>query len=331
MSVDNGAVGKIPTGMACQAVLRASSDGILIEYANCVSACLTLTDKWLTWDPPIPHGGSVHSTNSFLSGMTSCPVVAGGGASELCVSLLFRELAARCRDSEGSTCAVAVDCPRTGSGRSEEGTLQGECSCARGPPPAADAGPWSPPMGGIVSCGGATDRAVARALTSCGSRMSKAFDVLEAATAIIPRVLLENVCPHSGPNPSSSSSSSSQECLRKNQPSARRRLEHTLEMLHAGGLHSAGLVVRTGAIEGQRSDTRCSWDGVEPTVTFSCGLTAGVVHPLAVKYGMLVALLDAMITSLRLGGVVRCRGRFAGRLTAAEGIEDGDDSSGEDE
>ena len=324
----DGAVKGTPTGLACQAVLRAPSDEILIEYSNCLSSCLTLTHKWLTWDPPIERGGRVDPANlspHHQSGMSSCPVVAGGGASELCVSLMCRELAIRCRYFEGDT--FAGGCARTGPIKGETGAAGREYSCARRPSPAADAEPWPPAAGGIVSCRGATDRAVRRALASGGTlgrgRLSKAFNVLEAATAVVPRVLLENSCSGSWKNPSFRS----QEHLHGNQPSDGLRLEHTLESLQADGLHSVGLVVGTGAIEGEQYDARCPWSGVEPMVSLACGLKAGVVHPLAVKYGMLAALLDAMITSLRVGGVVRCRGRFSGRLRAGEAIEEGDVSS----
>ncbi|CAM9186517.1 unnamed protein product, partial [Laminaria digitata] len=206
---------------------------------------------------------------------------------------------------------LAGGCARTGSVRDETGAPGAACSCARGSSPAVDAEPWSPATSTSFSCRGATDRAVRRAWSSGGMlgrrKTSKAFDVLAVATAVIPRVLLENSCSGSGQNPYSRS----QERLHGHQASAPIRLEHTLERLQADGLDSVGLVVRTDALENEYSDARCTLSGVEPMASLSCGLTAGVVHPLAVKYGMLVALLDAMIASLRVGGVVRCRGIFA--------------------
>lgn len=326
-------------GLACQVVLRAPSDGLLIEYASCVSRCLALTLKWLEWEPPSGCVRAISVAGSLENQPRSdlCLVVAGGGAFELSLHLLFQKLAACCRVLEDNK-----RCCRSGGGSGDgvgiawqrSGVARG---CSLASQPTEDVELTSELSTPRVDAGGIAGSAVQGAFARSGhggGKISVAFDVLAAAMAVVPRVLLENASTAFCPGKPKQTHETAQ-------PSSVFQLLHTLKSLHAEGLHSAGLVVRTEttkiagrgmwSIADGRFHPRCTPNKAEPMVSVSCNVLASVVHPLAVKYGMLVAFFDTMIASLRVGMVVRCRGRFATSSRSGVTGNGGGESSEEEE
>lgn len=363
------------TGLACQMVLRAPSDGMLAEYAGSISRLLTLASKWLEWDPPRYHqlGGTTSSETGSISSArdewrTVCPVVAGGGASEVSLHLLFRDLAGKCSSPGYTPTRYLSD--RTQNNATQEGRCP-PCGIHEQRPAAlVYSKNAAKAVGGDTATMHQTspDRRCAQTDSTMhstsrvstkdpedptrpqgegtGNKMlSAAFSVLAVAMSALPDVLLENAtCDHVA-------HSGGQSC----QPNSRRvtrrhsvfELRHTLNQLHSDeNRNSTGLVITTtgtsddsspeppGAARVSSYHPSSSCDNWPPFLSFSCGLKAGVVQPLAMKYGTVLALLEAMAATLRVGGVVRCR-RKLGRTF--RGIGDGksgnvrDDQESDDE
>lgn len=325
-----------PPGLACQVVLRAPGDGMLTEYASCVSRCLRTTLAWLEWDPP---GGST----------TACMVAPGGGASEISLHLLFRDLAIHqptlggegrpscngdgggLEEAEHRRLRVEGGPPLVSSSKVEDKLPDDKQSTATG---CIDIGNGIKSRTADTSAGRVEAAWEAVGGGEGGDRgVRLAFSVLAAALAVVPRVLLQNasVVPHF-----SKPSHSEKQGGATTQFSSLVRLEHTLKSFHAKhGRSSTGLVLRpardaTGLVGNEPFSRGTKPQEKEAMASLSCALEAGIVHPLAVKYGMLVALLDALISSLRVGEVVNCRGRL--RLLRVAGSDSEECySSGEDE
>lgn len=297
---------ELPPGLACQVVLRAPSDGILVEYAACMSRCLTLTLKWLEWNPPVNGFVTANPVDASPGtfGLGSCPVVAGGGASELSLNLLFRKLSVRCKKLEGDRLDSSKDVSSPLLSQARGSGLPNELLC-----PDDNTSPYARGADAALKAAFENDRGSFRS-------MSMAFDVLAAAMLVIPRALLENTCAES------KAIRSNADTRQAARPSMLFGIEHALKNRHAvEGLSSVGFLVGTsqnvvaGEKPGAIGDGLCpgrTSAGRESLLSLTCGLKAGVVHPLAVKYGTLAAFLDALIISLRVGGVVECRGRVVG-------------------
>lgn len=332
-------------GLACQVVLRAPSDGILIEYASSLSRCLTLTLRWLEWDTP--SRCIITNPSSFSIGNqsepASCLVVAGGGASELSLHLLFRELATR---SKAPVCSESTinseDMPRDG-GREEWTWLSAADRGSTATQPASGVElpsrlttPRTPTQLGNFLDAAFRERFPDETDVGGAGRRSLAlaFDVLAEAMAVVPRSLLGNAYGA----PYNRTPTQSTRFIETRRPPQLFRLEHTLKNMHAEGQFSAGLEVRktaigvaerpTGSIGIERFYAQPLPDKTEGMIALSCGLKRGVVHPLVVKYGMLAGLLDAMIISLRVGGVMMYRGKLNGTLEESKRGEEVGESSG---
>lgn len=366
------------TGLACQVVLRAPTDGMLAEYACSVSRLLTLTLSWLEWDPPIhprPQRTTAATTELYSAGSTSlpaCPMVAGGGASEVSLHLLFKDLADKCAMRGGTPSHVATD--QTQHEATEKRTLPQ--SWGEPEPPTATARQKdtkkgvgrSPPtryrtgpdyhdgrvkrLTETMSCEPNADVDFIRQAGggAVDGSLSAAFSVLAAAMSVLPDTLLENAFATSNRPTTSGSRNGAPGGGRATGGRCRLQFRHALDRLHSvEGQKSTGLVVTTSGIHGELVSVTSGKAGLYsqhpsesigkgmPHLFFSCGLKAGVVQPLAVKYGTLVALLEAMTTSLRISGVVRCH-RKLGRAVGGGGgtkshrkVEDNHGDSSDDE
>lgn len=337
-----------PPGLACQVVLRAPGDGMLIEYVSCVSRCLLTMLAWLEWDPPSGSTVACPTAPDAPASFGSCMVAPGGGASETSLHLLFRDLALHHPTLGGNeghpSCSgdgagrEDTDCPRSeGGSPSISQPKNGDKFPDDDQPTAIEGvgvregirrGPGDTPVCNVKA---AWEAVGGEGGSDHGVRL--AFSVLAAALAVIPRVLLQNASAVSHP---SKPSHSERQGRAKSQLSSLARLERTLKCSHANhGRSSTALVFRpardtTGLAADDSFSLGAATQGREAVVSLSCALEAGVVHPLAVKYGMLVALLDALISSLRVGEVVNCRGRLE-QLRVAGGDGERCYSSDEDE
>lgn len=338
--------------LACQLVLRAPSDGILAEYATTVSRSIALTLKWLEWDPPsiqrrvLPGNPSRVTNNSLIPNLSSpCAVVAGGGASEFSLRLLFERLAARSSYSAGAAKSNAYRQERdvgkdqvatplnTGvENRSRLPRGPGDTVSGSGSPGGLKSGidgcihPVKLSMGAVhrvqpEAIGIGTDESGAR---GSNTNLSSAFSVLAAAVSVIPDALFANASLIAGnTNTGGSKHQSAGESLAGGRSLF--RLRHDLKRLHdCDGAASTALIVRMpGGIKLESGmliddytigdstadcDDRPRFDQPTPYISLKCGLEAGVVQPLALKYCSLVALIEAMASMLRIGGVVRVRG-----------------------
>lgn len=316
-----GEEGDTPIGLACQVMLRAPCDGVLAEYNTCVRRFLTLTLKWLEWDPPLIGRVMPNPRHNDCagSGAELCPVVAGGGAFELSLSCILRELA-----KMSKSCVGVRDIGKDSNAETAMGkTLaRGEIPSPTRPSPIFETTEF-------LSNPGRIDEAAIAALQSymtVHNEVSMAFNVLATAVEAVSRALTENACiaPH--------------RCERE-------RLNGKLGPPFPR-LRSDSLLTRRYAMEGRCSadlDTRMAAEaevagavGSSPrinrhyqTMSLSSGLAMGVVHPLAAKYGAVVALLDVVVAALRVSGVVACTGRFDRGSIGGEGAEDGDTTEDE--
>lgn len=325
-----------PPGLACQLVLRAPGDGMLTEYVSCVSRCLRTTLAWLEWDPP---GGST----------TACMVAPGGGASEISLHLLFRDLASH-HPTPGGEGHPSCNGDGGGLEEAESRRLRVEGGPPLVPPSKVEdklPDDKQSTATGRIDVGDAIKRKTADTLADRvkaawevvgggegGDRgVRLAFSVLAAALAVVPRVLLQNA---SAVSHSSKPSHSERQGGATTEFPSLVRLVHTFKSFHAKhGRSSMGLVLRpardaTGLVGDEPFSRGTKPQEKEAMASLSCALEAGIVHPLAVKYGMLVALLDALISSLRVGEVVNCRGRLR-LLPVGGGDSEEYCSSGEDE
>lgn len=374
-------------GLSCQVVLRAPSDGMLAEFTACLSRWLALTLKWLEWDPPGSSGGA-HTSNGLTAATSSIPpssqlpclVVAGGGASEVSLSILFRDIALQFVDLNGSRATngggygsssyndAGEACyhrePRTGQGEEQKTSTprrdankhlpfvspkQREGDCYDNPALEGFYGGGTARTPSVVS----TD--TAREDVRHGSRdgaannrsgdrsVSLAFSVLAKAVAVVPTTIIGNftvACAHPP-----GFTGCQDRCRNTTTGSGKLRpvflLRRALDQLHAvEGRSSTGIILKKGSRANHFGIAFSPSTDVEletpiglrvetPLVSFSCGLEAGVMHPLAVKYGSLVALVDAMMTLLRVGGVARCRGRLGGAVIGNERTRERDDGGEE--
>lgn len=319
-----------PLGVGCQVVLRAASNGMLAEYASSISRCLVLTSKWLQWDAPNTCSVSMRmrATAAVSPRVPRCAVIAGGGASETTLGLLFENLAARFKAHEGEGRLDSRGCGRMHGGGRDEGQLFA----------AADS------VGSGTAPAGVDDSELMQAFADVGDPakwMASAFHILAAAVRAVPRALLQNA------SVARSSSGSTGSVIRSEAGVAPlfavRRAEYNLKSCQAAGIMSTGLVAKamvrnesTGrlmrpAIEDPSCCQRHTPTSVGLFASLSCGLESDVVQPLALKHGALAALLDVLITSLRIGGVVRCRGKLGASLSAKVTVKgDGACSDGND-
>lgn len=320
--------GVTPIGLACQVMLRAPFDGILTEYKTCVRRLLALTLKWLEWDPPVI--GRVMSNprhiNCVVSGAKLCPVVAGGGAFELSLSCLFRELAKMSKSCLGERDTGKDSNAGTAT---EKASAWGESPSPRRSSPTLETKEVLSYTGGIEEAA----KAAFQSYTTVHNEMSMAFNVLATAVEVVPRALTENACiaPHHCEHESLNGKLGV-----SGPPFPRLRPDSLLTRLNAmEGRSSAASVVNmvaeteaAAAVGSSPTIDRHYHPRVptkgQPIPSLSCGLAMGVVHPLAAKFGALVAFLDVVIAALRVSGVVACIGRFDRGPIEGEGGEDGD-------
>lgn len=298
-----GEEGGTPIGLACQVMLRAPCDGILAEYITCVRRFLILTLKWLEWDPPV------------IAREKLCPVVAGGGAFELSLSRLFRELA-----KMSKSCVDERDTRKDSNAGTAMGKAlaRGERSLPTRPSPTLETMEFLSNLGGVDEAAKAT----LQSYMTMHNEVSMAFNVLATAVEAVSRALTENACiaPH--------------RCERERlngklaPPFPRLRADSLLTGRYAmEGRSSAHLGTRMAA-----EAEAAAAVGVFPATahnyqsmpSLSSRSAMGGVHPLAAKYGAVVALLDVVIAALRVSGVVACIGRLDRGPIGGERTEDGD-------
>ena len=301
-----------PSGLACQVVLRAPCDGILTEYTACVCRLLTLTLKWLEWDPPVimPVTANLGTHDPRTSTAKPCPVVAGGGASEMFLSSLFRELKERSEDF--------VDGEDVGSDTDVDGVPGQASARVKGVlplvlSPLSESTSWTPSKAEDM------DTAITAAFRSCTvahNEISMAFDVLATALGVIPLALIENACVATHQREHDRGDG----YLGITGSFSHHRVRNTLKRFQAvRGQSSASSVMKKdepgASAEGNSTKTDAGYHlrdpaKAQPKLSLSCALNVNAVHPLSVKYGALVALLDVITTALRVSGVVTCHGRF---------------------
>lgn len=334
------------TGLACQVVLRAPSDGMLAEYAGSISRLLTLTLNWLEWDPPIysllqhTTAATAESCLACDKSMSSCPVVAGGGASEVSLHLLFKDLADRCAMRGFTPSHVVTNQIPQKLGDSK--TLSATVRRKDTKEDVHGSQPTQHRKGPDYHDGRATrlvdtNTYKPNADVDCSSQaggsagdwsISAAFSVLAAAMSVLPDTLLENTFATGSHSTASGGRNRSPGGGTATGGRCRFQFRHILDRLHyIEGQKSTGLVVTASGVHDDLVSATSGEAGLSshcaserigkgiPHLSFSCGLKADVVQPLTVKYGTLVALLETMTTVLRVGGVVRCR-RVLGRAAS---------------